>query len=82
VAAITRLYDLLVAQTRFDPSRKLEVRDAATSTTNALSRQHGVPVVLMELRIATSRKLGRRPTVQDRLDFGRELVAAMARAVR
>ena len=83
-AAVTRLYDLLVADTRFDPSRKLEVRKepAATSTTNALSRQHGVPVVLMELRISTGKKLGRRPTVQDRLEFGGELLVAMAAAVR
>lgn len=82
VAAVTRLYERLVADTRFDPSRKLGTRKDATSTTNALSRQHGVPVVLMELRISTSRKLGRRPTVQDRLEFGRELVGAMAQAVR
>jgi hypothetical protein len=60
----------------------LGVRDGPTSTTNALSREHGVPVVLMELRIGTVKKLGRRPTVEDRLQFGRDLVVAMAEAVR
>ena len=81
-AAVTRLYELLVANTRFDPSRKPQLRDEPTTTMNVLARQHGVPVVLMELRIGTVKKLGRRPTVQDRLDFGRELVATMADAVR
>ena len=82
VATIRRLSDLLVKDTTFDPSRDLGVRDAPTSTTNALARSHGVPVVLMEQRIGTSKKLGRRPTVEDRLKFGRELVEAMAEAVR
>ena len=81
VAAIRRLSDLLAARTSFDPSRELAVRKEPTSTTNALSRQHGVPVVLMEQRIGTSRKLGRRPTVEDRLSFGRDLVRTMAEAV-
>ena len=85
VAAVTRLQDLLVADTAFDPSRKLEPRRGPlppTTTTNVLSRLHGVPVVLMELRIGTSKKLGRRPTVEDRLKFGRDLIVTMARAVR
>ena len=81
VAVVTRLYDLLVAGARFDPSRKLEVRKEPTGTTNSLSREYGVPVALMELRIGTSKKLGRRPTVEDRLEFGRELITAMARAL-
>jgi hypothetical protein len=82
VAAIRRLSDLLAAKTSFDPSRELAVRNEPTGTTNALSREHGIPVVLMELRIGTGKKSGRRPTVEDRLAFGRELVLVMAEAVR
>jgi hypothetical protein len=32
--------------------------------------------------IPTSQKLGRRPTVQDRLDFGKHLITAMAETVQ
>jgi hypothetical protein len=82
LASIRRLSEQLVNQTTFHPSRELAVRDEPTTTANALSREYGVPVVLMEQRIGTSKKLGRRPTVQDRLNFGRELIIAMAQAVR
>jgi hypothetical protein len=82
VAVIRRLSELLVKDTSFDPSRDLGVRDGPTSTTNVLARTHGVPVVLMEQRIGTVKKLGRRATVEDRLKFGRELVEAMAGAVQ
>ena len=85
VCALARPGELLVTDTAFDPSRKLEARRGPfppTTTTNVLSRLHGVPVVLMELRIGTSKKLGRRPTVEDRLKFGRQLVVVMARAVQ
>jgi hypothetical protein len=82
VATIRRLSEVLVKDTSFDPSRDLGVRDGPTTTTNVLARSHGVPVVLMEQRIGTGKKLGRRPTVEDRLKFGRELVEAMAEAVR
>jgi hypothetical protein len=40
-----------------------------------------VPAFLMELRIARCGKLERLPTSKDRLDFGRELLLAAARAV-
>jgi hypothetical protein len=82
LAAVRRLADLLAARTSFDPSRELAVRSGPTGTANALSREYGVPVVLMEQRISTGKKLGRRPTVGDRLTFGRDLVTAMADAVR
>jgi hypothetical protein len=82
VATIRRLSELLVKNTSFDPSRDLGVRDGPTTTTNVLARTHGVPVVLMEQRIGTVKKLGRRATVEDRLKFGRELAEAMVEAVR
>jgi hypothetical protein len=82
VAAIRKLHDLLVKNTAFDPSKDLAVRDTPTSTTNSLAPQHGVPVALMELRIGTTRKVARRPTEEDRLTFGRDLVTAMAEAAK
>ena len=42
-------------------------------------RERKIPVLLMEQRIATNRKLNRRLTERDRLDFGRELLVVMAR---
>lgn len=76
-----RFYDALVARTRFDPSRKLRFNDGPANTTNWLWKERRVPVMLMEQRIGTSQKLGRRPTVQDRLVFGRQLIAVMAETV-
>ena len=35
----------------------------------------------MEQRIGTSRKLGRRLTVEDRLAFGRQLITVMGQTV-
>jgi hypothetical protein len=81
IAAARRLEELLVAGTSFDPSKKLTVRNEPTGTTNSLFRDYGIPVVLMEQRIATGKKLGRRPTVADRLKFGADLARAMAEAV-
>jgi hypothetical protein len=76
-----RLYDLLVEHSSFDPSRKLTPNKARIDDTNTLFADYHVPVMLMEQRIATSKKLGRRPMVEDRLKFGRELISAMAGAV-
>jgi hypothetical protein len=76
-----RFFDMLVAKTSFDPSRKLRFNDAPGNTTNCLWKERRVPVLLMEQRIGSSSKLGRRPTVQDRLAFGRELIAVMAETV-
>lgn len=75
---LERLHDRLAAQTSFDPSRPLSVRRQPMSDTNCLYHQRRVPVALMEQRISFCPKLGRRPTVQDRLNFGRELVLALA----
>jgi hypothetical protein len=82
IATIRRLHDLLTKNTTFDPSKDLAIRKEPTSTTNTLSRDHNIPVVLMEQRIAPGKKLGQRPTIEDRLQFGRDLIQAMAQAVR
>ena len=77
-----RRFDAMLAErTSFDRSTPLTVRQLAPDDTNSLYGQRGVPVLLMEQRISTSKKLGRRPTTQDRLDFGKQLVQVMAEAV-
>jgi hypothetical protein len=73
-----RFYDALVAKTSFDPNQKFRVSDKPGNTTNFLWKERKVPVLLMEQRIGTSQKLGRRPTVEDRLAFGKQLIAVMA----
>ena len=77
-----KLYDLLVERSTFDPVRKVETRTLPADTTNSLWTDHKIPVMLMEQRISAGRKLGRCPTVADRLEFGKQLVLAMADAVR
>ncbi|MEO8429005.1 MAG: M14-type cytosolic carboxypeptidase [Verrucomicrobiota bacterium] len=76
-----RFYDALVAKTTFDPNQKFRVSDKPGNTTNFLWKERKVPVLVMEQRIGTSMKLGRRPTVEDRLAFGKQLITAMAETV-
>jgi hypothetical protein len=76
-----RFYDALAARTTFDPSQQLRINDKPGNTTNALWNERKVPVLLLEQRISTSRKLGRRPTVEDRLAFGKQLITVMAETV-
>jgi hypothetical protein len=76
-----RFYDALAARTTFDPSQKLRINNKPGNTTNALWKERKVPVLLLEQRIGMSRKLGRRPTVEDRLAFGKQLITVMAETV-
>jgi hypothetical protein len=76
-----RFFEALVARTSFDPSGKLRFNDTPANTTNCLWKDRRVPVMLMEQRIGTSSKLGRRLAVQDRLAFGRQLITVMAETV-
>jgi hypothetical protein len=76
-----RFEERLVATTSFAPSRPLGVSAATDPTTNALWKERGVPVLLMEQRIGSSPELNRRLTVDDRLEFGRGLIVAMAESV-
>lgn len=79
---LMRRFDgLLKEKTTFDPSNHLTTARLAPDDTNSLYGQAKIPVLLMEQRIATCKKLGRRPTVEDRLAFGRQLVVEMAEAV-
>ena len=77
---IGRLFDLLNSGTSFDPAAPARFTDRPDHSANSLYHQGRIPVVLMEQRIGTSKKLGRRLTVSDRLSFGKDLIAAMARA--
>jgi hypothetical protein len=77
---INRLFDNLSAKTTFDPSRKLGIATSGTST-NSMWKERRVPVLLMEQRISAGQKLGHAPTVEDRMNFGRELIAVMAETV-
>jgi hypothetical protein len=76
-----RFFDRLVANTSFDPSQPLRFSDNPPNTTNCLWKKRRVPVMLLEQRISTSHKLGRRATVEDRLQFGRQLLVEMAETV-
>ena len=80
-ALLRRFDEALAARTSFDPSRKITFAKKGISDTNSLYHQRRVPVVLMEQRISFSQKLSRRPTVEDRLRFGRELITVMAESV-
>jgi len=51
------------------------------SVTQGLWADREIPAFLMELMVDRSEKLGREPTVQDRLEFGAALVRAMTGAV-
>jgi dienelactone hydrolase len=80
-ALVTRLLERLVATTSFDASRPPSFNAAPTSTSNDLRRQRRVPIVLMEQRIAPSKKLACQPTPEARLNFGRQLSTVMAETV-
>ena len=80
-ALMSRCFEELVASTLFDPSAKLRFAAPNDHTTNSLYRERKIPVMLMEQRITTSRKLNRHLTRRDRLEFGRELLRVMAETV-
>jgi hypothetical protein len=81
-AVLQRLFARLTADSTFDPSaRELRVSREPAGTTNFLFRERGIPVTTLEQRIGFGRKLGRRPTVEDRLAFGKQLVVLMAETV-
>jgi hypothetical protein len=80
-AKLRQFSGVLRAETTFDPSREPTVSSSPSDTTNSLWTERQVPAMLMEQRIGTSRKLGRRPTVADRLEFGHQLALALGKVV-
>jgi murein tripeptide amidase MpaA len=84
-AMFHRLFERLVAETAFDPSRpKLSIfaGSGPGNTTNSIWREARVPIALMEQRIGPSRKAGRILTTEDRIAFGRQLIVTMAEVAR
>jgi hypothetical protein len=89
-ALAERLQVELERRTEFDDPRG--PRESGLSTAPAqrgrmtvnqgLFHERRVPAFLMELRVERSPKLGRCPTVADRLEFGRRLVAVLAAALQ
>ncbi len=85
-----RLNKLLVETTTFHPSTPF--RPAAASTApgtpgrmnvaQGLHAARGIAAFGMEQRVEFNAKLGRRPTVEDRKQFGAQLVQAIAAALR
>ena len=85
-----KLFDTLVRETTFHPSRPLF--SAQTTTTEGMKgrmtviqglyRDFKTPAFLMEQRVAYNEKLKRLPTIEDRLNFGRQLVQAIASSLK
>jgi hypothetical protein len=81
---LQRFNDLLVAETQFDPARPAQFSARGATAVGRLApwwRIYNVPYVMIETRIALGRKMGARPTAEHRLQFGRELITTMAKAV-
>jgi len=76
-----RFFESLSTKTTFDPTTKFRVNNQPPDTTNSLWKDRKVPAMLMEQRIGTIGKLGRRPTVEDRLAFGKQLITVMGETV-
>jgi hypothetical protein len=83
-AMFARLFSTLREKTQFEPSRPAPTmaNAASANSTIVLWREVRVPVTLLEQRITPSKKLGRIATPEDKLVFGRELISAMAEAVK
>jgi len=84
LALMQRFFRKLTAETTFDPTRT-EVTvtpHPARPTTNVLWPEDHIPVISMEQGIAPTKKLHRRPTAEDRLHFGAQLIAVMGEAVQ
>jgi hypothetical protein len=81
LARMRRFEQILNEKTSFDPSKPLSVVKPPMPDTNSLWENYRVPVMLMEQRIGTGKKMGHRPEIEDRTKFGRELLQAMAETV-
>ncbi|MGH9326030.1 MAG: hypothetical protein ACRD2B_05000, partial [Terriglobia bacterium] len=81
----SRVFDELTRTTTFNPSRSFggESHHSSPPTPGRMEVAQGlyyersIPAFLMEQRIAYDGKIGRLPTVHDRLEFGKGLVRAI-----
>ncbi len=86
---VERFFRLLVETTTFSPTRPPSDPGASTTpgqpgrmnVAQGLYHDRKVPALIMEQMIARNPKLGRLPTVADRIEFGAALARAMAAAV-
>lgn len=84
-----KLFALLEKETSFAPTRKLFYAESSTTagmpgrmTVNqGLYKEFGLPGFIMEQRISTQPKYGRKPLIADRLRFGRELAVTIGKAL-
>jgi murein tripeptide amidase MpaA len=77
-----KVFEELTRTTSFDPSDGYEdeitpSRPGRMDVVEGLYYKHSIPAFLMEQRISYVGKLGRCPTVNDRLEFGKGLVKAV-----
>ncbi|HWA86815.1 MAG TPA: M14-type cytosolic carboxypeptidase [Opitutus sp.] len=84
LAMMQRLFRKLAADTTFDPTRGdvTITPHPARPTTNVLWTEDHVPVISLEEGITSVKKLRRRATAGDRVEFGAQLIAAMGEAVQ
>lgn len=75
------LSDRLIREAGFRPSRGPEFAAPRDGTANVLHAERGIPVVLMEQRIARDPRTGLAPTAGDRLAFGARLIRIMGEVV-
>jgi hypothetical protein len=84
-----KYFETLKTRTTFHPSRPLFYADESTTpgkpgrmtVIQGLWRDFQIPAFLMEQRVAYNEKLGRPPTIEDRLRFGQQLAEALAAAI-
>jgi hypothetical protein len=85
VPRLERLAEILETRTQFEPTRPMRLRRGFEARDGAPTPwwvEYGVPLVLIESRIAQAKKLGGWPTAEHRTAFGRELLEAMAESVK
>lgn len=78
LALISEVHARLVREAGFRPSRGPDFGKPDGGSINALYAELGIPVVLMEQRIARDPETGHVPSPKDRLAFGENLIRIMA----
>lgn len=81
-----RILDILTRRTTFYPAGPLHITPATAANgrmtvAQGLSTARKIPAMLMEQRVEYNARLKRCPTVQDRIEFGGQLVQALYDAV-
>jgi hypothetical protein len=77
-AVVGKFSEQLIRETSFRPSHGPLLGAAKDGSANVLHAEKGLLILLLEQRIAKDPQTGRSPTVNDRLEFGKELIRIMA----